>query len=187
MARERISSNVSRKTVLRIIEAAKRLSVSISRYIEIAVEAELDKLDSRAEIERLKKEQKHLVDQRDVARIQRDVACESIKTIATKLGATNDVAACKQKIDKLQAEATEAQEQRDRFESKYEGARASMEDYKRRNKDLITEATEARRQRDHFKAKFDAALEDLAVAEAKIDALQNRGLLARIFNRKPKI
>ena len=127
MARERISSNVPRETVLRIIEAAKRLSVSISRYIEIAVEAELDKLDSRAEIERLKKEQKHLVDQRDVARIQRDVACESIKTIATQLGATNDVADCKQQISKLQAEATEARRQRDLFKARGEEAQTKLD------------------------------------------------------------
>ena len=53
--------------------------------------------------------------------------------------------------------------------------------------DIRIQTHEARRQRDHFKAKFDAALSDLAVAEAKIDALKNRGLLARIFNRKPKI
>ena len=53
--------------------------------------------------------------------------------------------------------------------------------------DIRIQTHEARRQRDHFKAKFDAALSDLAVAEAKIDALKNRGLLARIFNRNPKI
>ena len=52
--------------------------------------------------------------------------------------------------------------------------------------DIRLETKEARRQRDHFKAKFDAALSDLAVAEAKIEALKNRGLLARIFNLKPK-
>lgn len=53
--------------------------------------------------------------------------------------------------------------------------------------DIRIQTDEARRQRDHFKAKFDAALSDLAVAEAKIEALKNRGLLARIFNRNPKI
>ena len=53
--------------------------------------------------------------------------------------------------------------------------------------DIRIQTHEARRQRDHFKAKFDAALEDLAVAEAKIDALKNRGLFARIFNLNPKV
>ena len=53
--------------------------------------------------------------------------------------------------------------------------------------DIRIQTHEARRQRDHFKAKFDAALSDLAVAEAKIEALKNRGLFARIFNRNPKI
>ena len=53
--------------------------------------------------------------------------------------------------------------------------------------DIRIQTHEARRQRDHFKAKFDAALEDLAVAEAKIEALKDRGLFARIFNRNPKI
>ena len=44
-----------------------------------------------------------------------------------------------------------------------------------------------RQQRDRFKAKFDDALSDMNVAEAKIEALKNRGLFARIFNRPPKI
>lgn len=50
--------------------------------------------------------------------------------------------------------------------------------------DIRLETQAARRQRDHFKAKFDAALSDLAVAEAKIEALKERGLFARIFNVK---
>ena len=53
--------------------------------------------------------------------------------------------------------------------------------------DIRVQTHEARRQRDHFKAKFDAALSDLAVAETKIEALQKRGLFARIFNLNPKI
>ena len=97
MAKERISSNVQRQTRLRIKKAAEALGISESKFIEQAVETDLDKLDIRV--------QTH----------------------------------------------------------------------------------EARRQRDHFKAKFDAALSDLAVAEAKIEALQERRLFARIFNRPPKI
>ena len=50
--------------------------------------------------------------------------------------------------------------------------------------DIRIQTHEARRQRDCFKAKYEGAVEDLAAAEAKIDALQNRGLLARIFNLK---
>lgn len=120
MAKERISSNVPRETSVRVTQAAKRLCISVSRYIEIAVDAELDKLDSRAEIERLKKEQANLRDQRDVARVQRDVACGTIKQIAAKLGATNNVEDCKQKIGKLQDEATHKKKQRDHFKAKYE-------------------------------------------------------------------
>ena len=97
MAKERISSSVARQTRLRLKKAAEALNISESKFIEQAVETDLDKLDIRI--------QTH----------------------------------------------------------------------------------EARRQRDHFKAKFDAALSDLAVAEAKIEAFKNRGLLARIFNRNPKI
>ncbi len=49
--------------------------------------------------------------------------------------------------------------------------------------DIRLQTHEARKQRDHFKAKFDTALSDLRTAEAKIEALKNRGLFARIFNR----
>ena len=49
------------------------------------------------------------------------------------------------------------------------------------------ETVEARKQRDSFKAKYEGAQASLAVAEAKIEALENRGLFARIFNRPPKI
>lgn len=97
MAKERISSNVQRQTKLRVQKAAEALGLSESKYVEQAVQADLDKLHIREETH------------------------------------------------------------------------------------------EARRQRDHFKAKFDAALSDLAVAEAKIEALKNRGLLARIFNLNPKL
>ena len=50
--------------------------------------------------------------------------------------------------------------------------------------DIRIQTHEARRQRDCFKLKYEGAVEDLAAAEAKIDALKDRGLLARIFNLK---
>lgn len=97
MARERISSNVQRQTRLRVKKAAKALGLSESKFIEQAIETDLDKLDIRV--------QTH----------------------------------------------------------------------------------EARRQRDCFKAKMEAVQANLTAAEAKIQALENRGLLARIFNRPPTI
>ena len=125
MAKEQVSSYVPRQTRLRIDKAAEALGISTSKYIEQAVETDLDKLDIREDLKRRKQNNEKLVHERDTARVERDNA-------------------------KASAEA-------------------------------------ARKQRDHFKAKFDAALSDLAVAEAKIEALKDRGLLARIFNRKPKI
>lgn len=53
--------------------------------------------------------------------------------------------------------------------------------------DIRVQTHEARRQRDCFKAKMEEAEANLAAAEAKIEALENRGLLARLFNRAPKI
>lgn len=53
--------------------------------------------------------------------------------------------------------------------------------------DIRLETHEARKQRDGFKAKMETAETNLATAEAKIEALENRGLLARLFNRAPKI
>ena len=97
MAKERISSNVPRQTKLRVQKAAEALGLSESKFIEQAVNADLDKIDIRVETH------------------------------------------------------------------------------------------EARRQRDHFKAKYDDALADFRAAEAKITALKNRGLLARLFNRNPTI
>ena len=46
---------------------------------------------------------------------------------------------------------------------------------------------EARKQRDCFKAKYGEAQANLTAAEAKIKALENRGLLARLFNRPPTL
>ena len=97
MAKERISSNVQRQTRLRVKKAAEALGISESKFIEQAVETDLDKLDIRI--------QTH----------------------------------------------------------------------------------EARRQRDCFKAKMEEAQTNLTAAEAKIQALENRGLLARLFNRPPTI
>lgn len=53
--------------------------------------------------------------------------------------------------------------------------------------DIRLQTHEVRRQRDHFKSKFDDALSDLRAAETKIEALKNRGILARLFNLNPKI
>lgn len=97
MSRERISSNVQRQTRLRVKKAAEALGLSESKFIEQAIETDLDKIDIRV--------QTH----------------------------------------------------------------------------------EARRQRDHFKAKYDEALADIRAADAKIKALQKRGLFARLFNLNPKI
>ena len=97
MAKERISSSVPRQTRLRVKKAAEALNISESKFIEQAVETDLNKLDIRLE--------------------------------------TKD----------------------------------------------------ARRQRDKFKARYEDKQAQLSVAEAKIEALQERGLLARLFNRPPKI
>ena len=97
MAKERISSNVPRQTRLRVKKAAEALGLSESKYIEQAVETDLDKLDIR------------------------------------------------------------------------------------------TETHAARRQRDTFKARMEEAQDERNAAIAKIKALQERGLFARLFNRPPQI
>ena len=97
MTKERISSSVPRELKIRVTAAAKALGISESKFIEQAVEADLDKLNIRLE----------------------------------------------------------------------------------------TEA--ARKQRDRFKAASEEAQTKLTEAVSKIKALENRGLLARIFNRPPKI
>lgn len=53
--------------------------------------------------------------------------------------------------------------------------------------DIRVQTHEARRQRDTFKAKMEETQTKLTEAVEKIKALENRGLLARIFNRAPKI
>lgn len=53
--------------------------------------------------------------------------------------------------------------------------------------DIRVETHEARRQRDTFKAKMEEAQTKLTEAIEKIKALENRGLLARLFNLNPKI
>ena len=97
MARERISSNVPRQTRLRVKKAAEALGLSESKFIEQAIETDLDKLDIR------------------------------------------------------------------------------------------TETHAARKQRDSFKARMEEAQDERNAAIAKIKALQERGLLARLFNRPPQI
>jgi len=52
--------------------------------------------------------------------------------------------------------------------------------------DIRVQIHEARRQRDCFKGKYEETQEALAAAEAKIKALQERGLFARLFNRPPR-
>ena len=96
MPKERISSNVERQTRLRVKKAAEALNISESKFIEQAIETDLDKIDIRIQLE------------------------------------------------------------------------------------------EVRKQRDTFKAKYEEAQKSFAISAEKIKALENRGLLARIFNRGPK-
>ena len=49
MPKERISSNVQRQTKLRVQKAAEALGLSESKFIEQAVETDLDKLDIRVQ------------------------------------------------------------------------------------------------------------------------------------------
>lgn len=51
--------------------------------------------------------------------------------------------------------------------------------------DIRLETHEARKQRDGFKAKYEEALAKFTAAAAKIEALENRGFLARLFNSEP--
>ena len=95
MAKECISSYVPRKVSVQVTKAAEALGVSVSRYIEIALETELGKLDIRKDLKRLKQNNEKLVHERDTARVERD------KTIAT---------------------AEEARKQRDKFKAKFEEA-----------------------------------------------------------------
>ena len=53
--------------------------------------------------------------------------------------------------------------------------------------DIRTETHAARKQRDSFKARMEEAQDERNAAIAKIKALENRGFLARLFNRNPKI
>ena len=53
--------------------------------------------------------------------------------------------------------------------------------------DIRLETEAARKQRDCFKARMESYSNDLKAAEAKIKALENRGLLARLFNRPPTL
>lgn len=56
MSRERISSNVPRKTSLQVAKAADQLGFSISKFIEQAVETDLGKLDIRKETHEARKQ-----------------------------------------------------------------------------------------------------------------------------------
>ena len=53
--------------------------------------------------------------------------------------------------------------------------------------DIRLETEAARKQRDSFKARMEEAQDERNAAIAKIKALQERGLFARLFNRNPKI
>ena len=64
-------------------------------------------------------------------------------------------------------------------------AQAVETDLKKLDIRLETEA--ARKQRDSFKARMEEAQDERNAAIAKIKALENRGFLARLFNRPPKI
>ena len=84
---------------------------------------------------------------------------EDLKQVASKLGVPNTVEHCQQRIQEIEENCENASAERD----------------------------DARQQRDHFKAKFEEAQEELTAAGTKIEALEKRGLFARIFNRPPKV
>lgn len=80
MAKERISSNVPRQTKRRVKEAADALNISESKFIEQAVETDLNKFDIREET-------KVARNQRDHFKSQFEKAQEELTTAGAKIEA----------------------------------------------------------------------------------------------------
>ena len=81
MSKERISANVQRQTRLRVKKAAEALGISVSKFIEQAVESDLGKLNIRLETHEARKQRDCFKAKYEEAQANLAVAEEKIKTL----------------------------------------------------------------------------------------------------------
>jgi chromosome segregation ATPase len=111
MAKTRISTNVEHTVAKHVAAAADALGMSISAWLAMAAESELQRLDARKLVEQA-------LEDAEQARRERGAAQEELKQVASHLGVPDTAEHCKQRIDEINTERDTAQEELETAEAK---------------------------------------------------------------------
>ena len=197
MAKERISSNVSNELATQVKRTAKKAGLSVSAFIEKAVEGLLGRSCLLVENSRLSKDLDQRGDRINELNLEHQKLKEVLRIAQQK--ANQDTTEFKAERDRLSRQITGIQSERDVIKAQRQNELCWIADklgiqyienpddeYLAKLSDAICAKIEVLTEsHDIFKASSEENTEQLAASEAKVKALLKRGWWARLWNRVP--
>ena len=201
MAKERISSNVSSELATQIKRTAKKAGLSVSAFIEKAVEGLLGRSCILVENSRLSKE----LEQKDDCINELCLEIQKIREVVRIAGqkAKQEASEFKAERDRLSRQITGIKSECDVIKAQRQsqlcylakalGVEYTIEIDKSLDDEYLAKLCDAihakievlTESHDIFKAASEEKTEQLEASEAKVKALLNRGWWARLWNRVP--
>ena len=201
MAKERISSNVSNELAIQIKDTAKKAGLSVSAFIEKAVEGLLGRSCILVENSRLSTELEQKNDCINELNLEHQKLKETLRIAQQKAG--QDATEAKAERDRLSRQITGIKSECDVIKAQRQsqlcylakalGVEYTIEIKKPLDDEYLAKLCDAicakievlTESHDIFKAASEESAEQLKVLEAKLKALLERGWWARLWNRVP--
>ena len=202
MAKERISSNVSSELAAQVKHTAKKAGLSVSAFIENAVEGLLGHSCLIVENSRLSKDVEQRGDSINELNLKRQKLKEVLRIAQQK--ASQDATEFKAERDRLSRQITSVKSECDTIKAQRQsqlcylakalGVEYQIEIKKPLDDAYLTKLCEAihakievlTESHDIYKAASEERAEQLEASEAKVRALLERGWWARLWNRMPQ-
>ena len=198
MAKERISSNVSSEIATQVKRTAKKAGLSVSAFIEKAVEGLLGRSCILVENSRLSTELEQKDDCINELNLERQKLKETLRIAQQKANQdTTDLNRLSRQITSVKSECDVIKAQRQRqlcWFAKALGVEYTIEIDKSLDDECLAKLCDAicakinvlTESHDIYKAASEESAEQLKASEAKVKALLERGWWARLWNRVPQ-
>ena len=197
MAKERISSNVSSEIATQVKRTAKKAGLSVSAFIEKAVEGLLGRSCILVENSRLSKDLDQRGDRINELNLEHQKLKEVLRIAQQKANQdTTDLNRLSRQITSVKSECDVIKAQRQRqlcWFAKALGVEYTIEIDKSLDDEYLAKLCDAicakinvlTESHDIYKAASEESAEQLKASEAKVKALLERGWWARLWNRVP--
>ena len=197
MAKERISGNVPSELATQVRRTAKKAGLSVSAFIEKAVEGLLGHSDVLAENTRLSKDLDQRGDRINELCLEREKLKEVLRIAQQK--ARQEASELKVECDRLSRQITGIKSERDVIKAHRQSELRriadvlGMEYIENPNGEYLAKLSDAicakievlTESHDIYKAASEEKTDQLAASEAKVKVLLDRGWWARVWNRVP--